>query len=56
MSRGKIGKGKKNKIGPQQGLMDKELEDAEKLWHECDLICGKMLGCGSHKCVPVLVK
>jgi len=50
VSRNKVGKGKKNKHGSQQFLIDKELENAEKHWHECDLVCGKMLGCGSHRC------
>lgn len=48
--RGKGGKGKKV---TQQALLDMEFEDVEKLWHQCDLVCGKMLGCGSHRFVLI---
>ncbi|KAF8582785.1 hypothetical protein K439DRAFT_1350445 [Ramaria rubella] len=50
MARNKVGKGKKGKNGPHSMLMDMELQEVESLWHECDLVCGKPLGCGLHKC------
>ena len=50
VSRSKAGRSKKSKNGSQQALVD-ELENAEKHWHECDLVCGKMLACGSHRWV-----
>jgi len=37
------GKGKK-RAGADSSLVD------ESGWHECDLVCGKMLGCGNHHC------
>ncbi|KIJ55328.1 hypothetical protein M422DRAFT_73278 [Sphaerobolus stellatus SS14] len=43
-------KGKKGKSTMQHALREIELEDQEQLWHECDLICGKMLSCGTHRC------
>lgn len=30
---------------------DVELEEQELLWHECDLVCGKLLACGNHRSV-----
>lgn len=39
------GKGKKrNQVAVDEGVLD------EGGLHECDLICGKMLGCGNHRC------
>ncbi|KAI0746900.1 hypothetical protein C8Q80DRAFT_804919 [Daedaleopsis nitida] len=37
------GKGKK-RAGTDMGLVDQEG------WHECDLVCGKLLSCGNHHC------
>ncbi|KAL5521524.1 FAP1 [Sanghuangporus sanghuang] len=45
---GAKGKGKKLQSQLNQGL-DYALGD-EAHWHECDLVCGKMLGCGNHRC------
>ncbi|KAL5498772.1 FAP1 [Sanghuangporus vaninii] len=45
---GAKGKGKKPQSQLNQGL-DYALGD-EAHWHECDLVCGKMLGCGNHRC------
>lgn len=41
------GKGKKRAAGP--GQWDSAGIDETGL-HECDLVCGKPLGCGSHRC------
>lgn len=39
------GKGKKKAIVPAV------LDGADEAgWHECDLVCGKLLGCGNHHC------
>ncbi|KAH9928987.1 hypothetical protein B0H21DRAFT_837372 [Amylocystis lapponica] len=38
------GKGKK-----RAGALEDTVVD-EAGWHECDLVCGKMLGCGNHRC------
>lgn len=35
---------KKSTLGDLDGVLD------EAGWHECDLICGKVLGCGIHRC------
>ena len=43
---GPKGKGKKRAGG---GLWDAAEMDETGL-HECDLICGKVLGCGNHRC------
>ncbi|KAI5119077.1 hypothetical protein M0805_005495 [Coniferiporia weirii] len=40
------GKGKKRQPHLEDGL---GLGD-EAHWHECDLVCGKLLGCGNHRC------
>jgi transcriptional repressor NF-X1 len=40
-------KGKKRAVGA--GLLDGIGMDEAGL-HECDLVCGKMLGCGNHRC------
>ncbi|KAL5476707.1 FAP1 [Sanghuangporus weigelae] len=45
---GAKGKGKKPQSQLNQDL-DYALGD-EAHWHECDLVCGKMLGCGNHRC------
>ncbi|KAA1473096.1 hypothetical protein DENSPDRAFT_822377 [Dentipellis sp. KUC8613] len=39
------GKGK----GKRRAVKEAEVVD-EAGWHECDLVCGKMLGCGNHRC------
>ncbi|CAL1709094.1 unnamed protein product [Somion occarium] len=39
------GKGKKKAAA----LFETNVADEEG-WHECDLVCGKMLSCGNHKC------
>ncbi|KAH8115899.1 hypothetical protein DFH11DRAFT_1582760 [Phellopilus nigrolimitatus] len=41
-------KGKKRQA--QQGLEEALSLGDEGHWHECDLICGKVLGCGNHRC------
>ncbi|KAH9918761.1 uncharacterized protein BXZ73DRAFT_52831 [Epithele typhae] len=39
-----------NKKGKKRAGADNlALEDPEG-WHECDIICGKMLSCGNHRC------
>lgn len=42
------GKGKKRAQGQPQDT--DILAGDEAKWHECDLVCGKWLGCGNHKC------
>ncbi|TDL15940.1 hypothetical protein BD410DRAFT_79701 [Rickenella mellea] len=39
------GKGKKK----AQGGEEEEIVDAEG-WHVCDIVCGRMLACGNHRC------
>ncbi|PCH44928.1 hypothetical protein WOLCODRAFT_105893 [Wolfiporia cocos MD-104 SS10] len=38
------GKGKKKAAGREGAIVD------EAGWHECDLVCGRMLACGNHRC------
>ncbi|OBZ78433.1 FKBP12-associated protein 1 [Grifola frondosa] len=38
-------KGKK-----RAGMLDGASVVDEAGWHECDLVCGKMFGCGNHRC------
>ncbi|KAI8986770.1 hypothetical protein BD414DRAFT_42500 [Trametes punicea] len=38
------GKGKKRAAGDALNVVD------EQGWHECDLVCGKLLNCGNHHC------
>ncbi|EJD05624.1 uncharacterized protein FOMMEDRAFT_165999 [Fomitiporia mediterranea MF3/22] len=46
---GTKGKKKGKTKGQPYQAVELELGD-EARWHECDLICGKMLGCGNHFC------
>ncbi|PPQ78281.1 hypothetical protein CVT25_011740 [Psilocybe cyanescens] len=38
-------KGKRRAVEDTQGIGEEQGG-----WHECDLVCGKMLSCGNHKC------
>lgn len=51
ISRNKPNKSKKK--GPSQ-RSDDHWEDSERIWHTCDLVCGKLLSCGLHRYLRTL--